>query len=149
MISISEGRLAAVLSRFFPNPDDPGPYNPHAHVLEPNPLPWRHIEPDPSPWRQVVAVAGLIRGARLVEATSKGSGAGFLRTVFDDPDNWCPTLPRPHFPTPPQPPRLDELDFITIGAAFVALADGIPESDLADAAREGGGELMARGAREG
>ena len=141
MLTISEARMASVMSLFFPPPDDPGPYDPRASVLEPNPSPWR-LGPHPEPWHYATVI-GLVRTARALEASNKGAGSSFLQTVFDDPDDWCPTYP--HRPRP-KPHHLDESELLVVGATFVALADGIPEADLAGAAREGGAKLMERGA---
>jgi hypothetical protein len=133
MLTVSEARLASMVSLFFPNPDDSGPYDPRALVLG-------RLEPNPSPWH-LATIVELIKTARALEASNAGAGASFIERVLEDPDDWCPTYP--HRPRP-KPHHLDPDELLGIGATFVALADGIPEQQLAGIAREGGAKLMAQ-----
>ena len=144
MISMSEARLADMLSRYFPAPDDVGPYNPRAALEAPALLARHRAGPDPSPWRQFVAVVEIVRVAALLEASSAGAGSAMLKAVMRDPEDWCGTG-KPHGPIPPRP-HLDGIDLITIGASFVTLAEGVTNAAVAAAAREGGAALMSRGA---
>jgi hypothetical protein len=59
MISLSEERLAAARSQFFPNLDDPGPYDAGAH-----------LGPDASPWH----IAPVARGAREGQTNARALG---------------------------------------------------------------------------
>ena len=136
MISVSEQLLASFVAQFlFPDPDDPGPFNPRALTHEPDPSPWSVA------FHQAAVVAEIVNSARLLEAGSSGAGIGALRKVLDDPDNWCPTGPR--YPRPPKP-HLNDVDLLTIGAAFMALASRVPEEQIASLAAEGGARLMAK-----